>query len=185
MEYQMRIIRSKRRTIVIQITKEGKIVARVPRFMPEREIKRYAEKHGEWIEKNLAKILADKENAKPAFSDEEVRELIKRARLVIPEKVVYFAELMGVSWGKISIRRQSTVWGSCSMNGNLSFNCLLVLMPESVLDYVVVHELAHRLQMNHSSRFWAEVEKIIPDYKARRKWLKDEGGQYLDRLRKK
>ncbi len=183
MEYKMRIIRSARKTVVIQITKEGEIIARAPRFMSEREIIKFAEKHGDWIEKNLTRILKDKENAKPAFSDEELRELIRKAKTVIPEKVAYFAEIMGVSWGRISVRKQSTIWGSCSMNGNLSFNCLLMLMPEAVMDYVIVHELAHRLQMNHSATFWAEVEKVIPDYKTRRRWLKKEGGQYLNRLK--
>ncbi len=180
----MRIIRSARRTVVIQITREGEIVARAPRFMSEKEIIKFAEKHGEWIEKNLARILSDKENAEPAFSDEEIRELMKKARAVIPEKVAYFAEYMGVTWGKISFRRQSTIWGSCSMKGDLSFNCLLMLMPESVLDYVIVHELAHRIQMNHSKLFWSEVENVIPDYKKRRDWLKKEGGKYLNRIRK-
>ncbi len=184
MEYKIRVIRSKRRTAVIQITRDGEIVARVPHFMPERDIKRFAEKHGEWIEKKRSEILADRENAKPAFSDEEIRMLIKKARGVIPEKVAYYAEVMGVSWGKITIRRQSTIWGSCSAKGNLNFNCLLMLMPESVLDYVIVHELAHRIQMNHSHLFWAEVEKVIPDYKIKRAWLKKEGGSYLSRLKK-
>lgn len=179
----MRIIRSKRKTVVIQITGDGEIVARAPRFMSEKDIIRFAEKHGEWIEKNRERILKDKENAEPAFSDEEIRKLILEARRVIPEKVAYFAECMGVSWGKITIRHQSTIWGSCSMKGNLSFNCFLMLMPESVLDYVIVHELAHRLQMNHSRIFWNEVEKIIPDYKKRRDWLKKEGGRYLNRLK--
>ena len=159
MEYKIRVIRSKRKTAVLQITKNGEIVARVPRFMPEKEIKKFAEKHGEWIEKNLAKILEDKENAQPAFSDEEIRALTAKARTVLSEKVAYFGSLMGIKWGRISVRKQSTIWGSCSMNGNLSFNCLLMLLPESVVDYVVVHELAHRLQMNHSRLFWAEVEK--------------------------
>ncbi|MCR5585697.1 MAG: M48 family metallopeptidase [Lachnospiraceae bacterium] len=184
MEHQMRIIRSKRKTVVIQITRDGEIVARAPRFMSEKEIIKFAEKHGEWIEKNLAKIIADKENAEPAFSDEEIRNLIRKAKTVIPEKVAYYAECMGVNWGTISVRRQSTIWGSCSMKGNLSFNCLLMLMPESVLDYVIVHELAHRIQMNHSKIFWAEVEKVIPDYRKRRDWLKREGGKYLNRVRK-
>ena len=179
----MRIIRSKRKTVVIQITGDGEIVARAPRFMSEKDIIRFAEKHGEWIENNRERILKDKENAEPAFSDEEIRKLILEARRVISEKVAYFAECMGVSWGKITIRHQSTIWGSCSMKGNLSFNCLLMLMPESVLDYVIVHELAHRLQMNHSRIFWNEVEKIIPDYKKRRDWLKKEGGRYLNRLK--
>ena len=86
--------------------------------------------------------------------------------------------LMGVSYGSITVREQKTRWGSCSAKGNLNFNWKLVLMPEEILDYVVVHELAHRLQMNHSTEFWDEVEKILPDYRKRRQWLKENGQKY-------
>ena len=85
---------------------------------------------------------------------------------------------MGVSDGSITVREQKTRWGSCSAKGNLNFNWKLVLMPEEILDYVVVHELAHRLQMNHSTEFWDEVEKILPDYRKRRQWLKENGQKY-------
>lgn len=85
---------------------------------------------------------------------------------------------MGVSYGSITVREQKTRWGSCSAKGNLNFNWKLVLMPEEILDYVVVHELAHRLQMNHSTEFWDEVEKILPDYRKRRQWLKENGQKY-------
>ena len=85
---------------------------------------------------------------------------------------------MGVSYGSITVREQKTRWGSCSAKGNLNFNWKLVLMPEEILDYVVVHELAHRLQMNHSTEFWDEVEKILPDYRNRRQWLKENGQKY-------
>ena len=82
---------------------------------------------------------------------------------------------MGVTYGRISIRSQKTRWGSCSAKGNLNYNWKLMLCPERVQDYVVVHELAHRKEMNHSPAFWAEVEKILPDYRERRKWLKTYG----------
>ena len=85
---------------------------------------------------------------------------------------------MGVSYGSITVRDQKTRWGSCSAKGNLNFNWKLVLMPEEILEYVVVHELAHRLQMNHSTEFWDEVEKILPDYRKRRQWLKENGQKY-------
>ena len=85
---------------------------------------------------------------------------------------------MGVSYGSITVREQKTRWGSCSAKGNLNFNWKLVLMPEEILDYVVVHELAHRLQMNHSTEFWDEVDKILPDYRKRRQWLKENGQKY-------
>ena len=74
--------------------------------------------------------------------------------------------------GTISIRQQATRWGSCSSKGNLNFNWTLILTPEPLQDYVVVHELAHRLEMNHSDRFWKIVESQIPDYKERRNLLK-------------
>ena len=84
---------------------------------------------------------------------------------------------MGVSYERVSIRAQKTRWGSCSGNGNLSFNWKLSLVPDEILDYVVVHELAHRKEMNHSPRFWAVVEKELPDYRERREKLKKMGKQ--------
>ena len=110
---------------------------------------------------------------------EKVIALAEEALKVIPERVEYFAKVIGVTYGKITIRNQKTRWGSCSSKGNLNFNCLLMLAPSEVLDYVVVHELCHRKQMNHSKAFWAEVEKVCPDYKAAKKWLKEEGSQLI------
>ena len=83
----------------------------------------------------------------------------------------------------ITIRNQKTRWGSCSSKGNLNFNCLLMLTPPEVIDYVVVHELCHRKEMNHSGAFWAEVEKVLPDYKEQVKWLKENGGQIIGRMK--
>ena len=83
-----------------------------------------------------------------------------------------------MDYGRISVRQQKTRWGSCSVRGNLNFNWKLALMPEEILDYVVVHELAHRVEMNHSPRFWAVVETVLPDWRERRRWLKQHGGEY-------
>ena len=105
--------------------------------------------------------------------------LADKALEVIPTRVEYFANIMGVTYGNITIRNQKTRWGSCSSKGNLNFNCLLMLAPSEILDYVVVHELCHRKQMNHSKAFWLEVEKVLPDYKESIEWLKEEGCQLM------
>ncbi len=110
---------------------------------------------------------------------EKVIALAEEALKIIPARVEYFAKVIGVTYGKITIRNQKTRWGSCSSKGNLNFNCLLMLAPPEVLDYVVVHELCHRKQMNHSKAFWLEVEKVLPDYKESRKWLKEDGSQMI------
>ena len=108
--------------------------------------------------------------------------LADKALDIIPRRVEYFAKRIGVTYGRITIRNQKTRWGSCSSKGNLNFNCLLMLVPSEVLDYVVVHELCHRKEMNHSKAFWIEVEKVLPDYRDMVKWLKEEGSQIMQRL---
>ena len=109
----------------------------------------------------------------------ELSQMTSKARQDLTERVEYFAPRIGVSYGRISIRHQKTKWGSCSSKGNLNFNCLLMLAPEAVRDYVVVHELCHRKQMNHSEAFWAEVERVLPPYREARKWLKTHGQELM------
>lgn len=178
MEYSL--IRSARKTISIQITPEGSIVVRCPRRLPGREVEKFVESKRGWIEKHLARLEA--RPALPSFTTEDIQALAKQAVRVIPQRVAHFASIVGVSYGRIAIRSQHTRWGSCSAKGNLNFNCLLMLTPPEVLDYVVVHELCHRKELNHSSKFWAEVEKVCPDYDRHRKWLKDNGGNLIRRL---
>ena len=107
----------------------------------------------------------------------------KEAALVLHQKASEFAKLLSVSFEDVRIKDQKSRWGSCSSKGNLNFNCLLMLTPPEVIDYVVAHELCHLKEMNHSARFWNEVEKIIPTYKEQKKWLKDNGGSFIERLK--
>ena len=95
------------------------------------------------------------------------------------ERVAYYAPLIGVSYGKITVRKQKTRWGSCSANKNLSFNCLLMLAPPDVIDSVAVHELCHIKHMNHSKAFYSEVFKVMPNYKECHIWLKENGSRLL------
>lgn len=175
-----RVVRSSRRTIAIQICADGGVLVRCPRRMDAEAIQAFVQSRSGWIEKHLVKQAALPKL--PAFTDAELRDLAQKALRIIPERVACFAPLIGVSYGRISIRNQRSRWGSCSGKGNLNFNCLLMLAPDEVVDYVVVHELCHRKEMNHSKRFWAEVERILPDYKVRKKWLKENGTTLIGRL---
>ena len=171
------LIRSSRKTIGIQINKDLTVTVRAPKRVSKREILRVLKEKDPWIRKHLELMrlrqLEAPEHEEPLLTDREIRELKKRALEVIPDRVAYYAEKIGVSYGRISIRHQKTRWGSCSSKGNLNFNCVLMKAPPEVLDYVIVHELCHRKEMNHSPRFWAEVEKILPDYRTAREWLKN------------
>lgn len=186
-DYEITLIRSRRKSLAIEITPELQVVVRAPARMLVREINAFVQEKDDWIRAHLQRMEEKKrlreQHREPAFSEEELQELATQAMTLIPQKVRYYAQIIGVTYGRITIRNQRTRWGSCSGKGNLNFNCLLLLMPEEVLDYVVVHELCHRKEMNHSARFWEEVEKILPDYRQRRKWLKDNGGRIMDRNR--
>ena len=108
--------------------------------------------------------------------------LMKAAKRVFAEKAALFAPQAGVTYGQITVRTQKTRWGSCSADGNLNFNALLLLAPEAVLEYVVVHELCHRKVMDHSPAFYDALLRVCPDYKACRAWLEEHGPVLLARL---
>lgn len=177
------VIRSNRKTVAIQVNSDLSVTVRAPRSVSEKDIEEILKKKEAWISKHIEKIKETKERfeAEPTekLTREKVIALADEALKVIPERVEYFAKVIGVTYGKITVRNQKTRWGSCSSKGNLNFNCLLMLAPPEVLDYVVVHELCHRKQMNHSKAFWLEVEKVLPDYKEVRKWLKEDGSQMI------
>lgn len=182
-ELKARVIYSERKTVAIQL-KMNEIIVRAPMKMEREEILSLLIEKKSWIRKHLNQMEEMKkkeENLRP-FTGEEIRKLAEQALLVIPEKVRKYAERIGVSYGRITIRNQRSRWGSCSSKGNLNFNCLLMLFPEEIIDYVVVHELCHRKQMNHSPEFYKEVEKVLPEYKQYSNWLKENGSAYLRRL---
>lgn len=186
MRDDIRIIRSRRKTVSIQIDENLRITVRAPLRMPDGAIRAFIEERSAWIEKNLEKMRERKEEMQPepeeVLTVEEIRALAKEAADYIPKRVSFYAEKIGVNYGRITIRNQKSRWGSCSGRGNLNFNCLLMLTPPEIIDYVVVHELCHRLEMNHSPYFWAKVECILPDYKNRRKWLRTNGEKIMHRM---
>lgn len=176
----IKIIRSKRKTVSIEITKDSDIVVRAPYFMREADIERFVSSKSDWLAKHLENSQRNaRERAKTSLTDEQIRDLTEKAKKELPERVAYYAGIIGVKYGRITIRRQKTRWGSCSSKGNLNFNCLLMLTPNEVIDYVVVHELCHLKQLNHSEKFWREVARVMPDYKIYEKWLKENGSKLI------
>ena len=180
---EFRVIRSDRRSLALCVL-DGEIVVRAPRRVSDRDIERFTELHSDWIEKQLERIRRQKEAAKalPAIGEKELAAMYGEARRVIPERVALYAPMVGVTYGRITVRRQRTRWGSCSAEGNLNFNCLLMLTPREVLDSVIVHELCHRKHMNHSREFYREVRRVFPEYDKWHGWLRENGGALMRRV---
>lgn len=180
LSFAYQIIRSRRKSVSIRINPDGTVEVRCPLIASEKYLHEIVCKKADWIEKKLLEI----KNAPPVipFTAEELDALIAQAKEDLISLVEYYATQVGVSYHRITIRHQKSRWGSCSGKGNLSFNCLLMLAPPAVQDYVVVHELCHLKQMNHSIRFWAEVERIVPHYRESQLWLKEHGAAFIRRL---
>ena len=180
---QYQVIRSGRKTLSLELSPKGLLV-RAPYAVTQAQIEDFIRSNENWIESHRAKLqkAMEAQNGAEKLTLEELRALADRAAAVIPPRVAYYAEKIGVTYGRITIRNQKTRWGSCSAKGNLNFNCLLMMTPPDVIDYVIVHELCHRLEMNHSPRFWKYVASIMPDYKDKQKWLRENGQVLIDRL---
>ena len=184
-EIKVTIIRSNRKTLSIEL-KSNEIIARAPARMKEKEIHNFIELKKSWIDKHLTQLNERQQvldDLNP-YTQEEIKQFTAKAKIDIPKRVEYYAKQIGVKYNKITIRCQHTRWGSCSSKGNLNFNCLLVLLPDEIIDSIVVHELCHLKQMNHSARFYAEIDKVFPNYKQCHLWLKQNGAMYLNRIPK-
>jgi len=172
----VQIIRSARRSMAIQVKADQTVIARIPHRVSDFVIKEFILNHRDWIIRKY--LLAGEEHSHGIPIDAPPYEKLdtvskKRIKEKLYSRILYYSEIMGVTVGRITIRNQKTRWGSCSAKGNVNFNYRLYYMPDSLLDYVVIHELAHRKHMNHSPEFWKEVSKYCPDYKLCRKQLKE------------
>lgn len=179
----IRVIRSSRSTLALEINASG-LTVRAPMSITDTQIEMFLVSRQDWIEKHMSKWKKwqEQSGSLPKLTAEEIRELAYKASQYIPERVRYYAPKVGVTYGRVTIRNQRTRWGSCSSKGNLSFNCLLMLTPPQVIDSVVVHELCHRRQMNHSGRFYEEVRRVFPEYDKWNRWLKENGAAVMLRM---
>jgi len=184
-EIRYTLIRSDRRSLSLQIKPDGTLIVRAPKRMPAAEIRAFLAEKQDWIADHLrqAESVRREATAEGAFTEEELKAMGEKLKALLPDRVAHFSALLGVSYGRITVRCQKTRWGSCSTKGNLNFNCLLAAAPPEVLDSVVAHELCHRKEMNHSQRFYAELLAVFPDYWACHNWLETEGRVLMRRLR--
>lgn len=170
---EVKILKSRRRTLSLSVTAELEVIVKVPISMPQREIEEFVQKHSGWIEKQLRFEREQREKAKNLMlTPERIAALKRQAVVLLPERVAYYANLMGVCPTGVKITSARTRWGSCSGKNSLNFSFLLMLVPQPALDYVVVHELAHIRVKNHGAGFYREVGRYLPDYKQRIALLK-------------
>ena len=179
--------RSKRKTVALELRRDGVFFVRAPERMDDARIAEFLQSRENWLRSHLKQQEEQKkQSGEPEVSGkltaEELRALAEEARLDLTARAYRFAPAVGVTFGRITIRCQKTRWGSCSAQGNLNFNCLLMLAPQEARDYVVIHELCHRLEMNHSKRFWSLVAQTCPGYREQKRWFREHGGALIARV---
>ena len=167
-----KLIRSARRTLSLEITREPAVLVRAPMRCPQKEIDRFVESHESWIAAHLEK-QRQRLAAHPEPTPEEQRALIDRARRELPKRVAHYAAIMGVEPNGITITGARKRFGSCSGKNRLCFTWRLMAYPDEAIDSVVVHELAHIVHKNHGRDFYALVESVMPDYHQRAKLMEE------------
>ena len=170
-EIVYRVVRSDRRSLGLEITRDTEVLVRAPRWISEAQIDRFVQKHRDWIIKKQAS-RRDRLTIHSELTEEQLLDLTRQAEAVIPDRVAHFARVMNLWPTAIRITRTRSRFGSCSKSDKLSFSCRLMLYPAEAVDYVVVHELAHIAHKNHGAEFWNVVGSVLPDYKQRIKMLR-------------
>ena len=165
------LIRSRRRTLAIEISREAEVIVRAPLRMPQRTIDAFLEQKRDWIETHLAR-QAQRKAAHPEPDEAKWAELKARAKAYLPERTAYYAAQMGVSPTAVRFSRAKTRFGSCSGKNSITYSLRLMDYPLPAVDYVVVHELAHIKYKNHGPEFYRFVASVLPDYKQREQLLR-------------
>lgn len=166
------LVRSRRKTLALEVTRDAAVTVRAPSRLPMREIDRFVVEHQPWIEKHLAAAQA-RRLRHPEPTPEEEAALRERARTVLPQKLDAYAARMGLRPAGLRITSARTRFGSCSADDHICFSWRLMQYPDAAIDYVVVHELAHIREKNHGRAFYALVEQYLPDWRERRALLKE------------
>ena len=157
------------RRYVMRVRPDGALRVTIPRGGSQAEARRFAERHLDWALRQRSKQLAAR---RPPELEQELR---ARAQRELPPRLLGLAEQYGLTVNRVTIRDQRSRWGSCSAKGHIALNYRLMLMPESVRDYILVHELMHLRQADHSRKFWRHVEAACPGFRDAERWLRRHG----------
>jgi predicted metal-dependent hydrolase len=172
MDHTYTLIRSRRKTLALEITRDCRILVRAPLRASAAQIDAFVAKHSGWLARNLERQKQHLASAPQPPTAEEIGALKAAARAILPGKTAYWSRRMGVTPTGLRITSARKRYGSCSSKNSLCFSCFLMRYPEEAIDLVVVHELCHILEKNHGPRFYALLEQYLPDYKERKKLLK-------------
>jgi len=165
------LVRTARKTLALYVRRDGRLEVRAPLRTSREQIDEFVRNKRDWIEKTRRRLSAGRRIVRLTKKEEAAYK--QQAKAYLQQKCRHFSEVMGVRHGEVRISGAKTRWGSCSRKGTINFTYRLMFVPEELADYVVVHELAHLKEMNHSGRFWYVVEQVMPDYRARRKKLRE------------
>lgn len=168
---EYRLIRSNRRSLAIEVSRDLEVIVRAPYFVSIKRIEKFLIEREKWIESAKERMKARAENTRE-LSEDEILALKKEAKEYIPKKLSEFSALMNVAPKSVKITSAKTRFGSCSGKNSICFSYRLMLYPKEAVDYVIVHELAHIKHKNHSKEFYSYIEKYLPDYRERSKLLK-------------
>ena len=166
MEMPVIIKRSKRKTISLSVTPQLEVLVRAPFGVSDQMVHDVVGKHSRWLEKQMEKVK-EQQTRQRHFTPEEVKELKAKAAQLVAPRVAHFSELMQLTPTGVKITSAAARWGSCSGCNSLCFSYRIALLPPELMDYIVVHEIAHIKVKNHSPRFYALVERYMPDYQER------------------
>lgn len=175
---EYKLIRSKRRTISLQVNSDAEVIVRAPQFVSADQINDFIVEKQDWLDKKIEvkrKQLDVLQGQKRHRADEWYKEKKKLARHVFAKRIAHYEKLTGLKVSKLRLSSARTRWGSCTFNGTVSLVWRLILAPIEVIDYVVLHEIMHLKHPNHSRTFWEAVQLYMPDYKEHRLWLKENG----------
>lgn len=164
MEFTYEVIRSKRKSIAVQVDTDCNIVVRAPYFVSQKEIERFLADKKQWLEKAVTNQMIKKKSRRE-YSEADIADMRRRAKEILPQRVEYYSQIMGVTPTAVKINSARKRYGSCSGKNSINFSLYLMDKDERFIDYVVIHELAHIVHHNHSKAFYQFISRFMPDYK--------------------